>query len=477
MPILRHLTPAAAYAIGLLLALAGCSDNSVRHDFKEIPFGTSDALVSRADTRLTTATPVRANGYHEISGITPARVLCAEPSPDVAKAVSSSLNIGSAIDFKALPPNVPAEVAAQIAASVSRSRAEAMAQLTARLATIQLLRDGLYHLCEAYGNGAINQMEYALVLSRFGDTMITMLGSELVAGNFGQQLAALGTSATGSSQAAIKQAVQDATKVQADQQHVKDLQTQIDQKEAAQKQAGIDLNAEQDDTKRAPLLADYNNKTQDLADLRKQLADAQLQLSGDKATAAVSAAYANTLMPVGSLSGQKPDNGVAQVIENMQRSYLNAPNLNALMVACIIALDRKPTSATPYPDTLFASKCNSEFMREIVATQQSAINAALPHEEAGVEARALREATRRVAAARDAIAALEKKPAPSAGSSGAATVKEAQDALRSAGLYNGKSDGIMGPATKKALSEYQQKNGLKVTGQLDPTTLGKMGIK
>ncbi len=53
--------------------------------------------------------------------------------------------------------------------------AEAMAQLGQRLATIQLLRDGLYRACEAYANGALDKSSYSMILSRFDDTMITLL--------------------------------------------------------------------------------------------------------------------------------------------------------------------------------------------------------------------------------------------------------------------------------------------------------------
>ncbi|GJH13347.1 hypothetical protein CBA19CS11_30935 [Caballeronia novacaledonica] len=57
-----------------------------------------------------------------------------------------------------------------------------LTELGRRLATTQLLRDGVYRLCEAYANGAISSQEYALVLSRYGDTMVTLLAIEAVTG-------------------------------------------------------------------------------------------------------------------------------------------------------------------------------------------------------------------------------------------------------------------------------------------------------
>ena len=50
-------------------------------------------------------------------------------------------------------------------------------------------------------------------------------------------------------------------------------------------------------------------------------------------------------------------------------------------------------------------------------------------------------------------------------------VKQAQQKLKSEGLYNGQIDGIAGPETKQALEQFQQKNGLHQTGTLDHQTL------
>jgi len=63
------------------------------------------------------------------------------------------------------------------------------------------------------------------------------------------------------------------------------------------------------------------------------------------------------------------------------------------------------------------------------------------------------------------------------GSSGVdrSQVKQAQQALQSQGLYQGKVDGVLGPETKQALKEFQQKNGLKQTGSLDQRTLAALG--
>jgi putative peptidoglycan binding protein len=53
-------------------------------------------------------------------------------------------------------------------------------------------------------------------------------------------------------------------------------------------------------------------------------------------------------------------------------------------------------------------------------------------------------------------------------------VKGAQEQLKSAGLYNGPTDGMMDPDTRAALARYQQQNGLRATQTLDQRTLARL---
>ena len=54
------------------------------------------------------------------------------------------------------------------------------------------------------------------------------------------------------------------------------------------------------------------------------------------------------------------------------------------------------------------------------------------------------------------------------------TIKQAQQQLKSQGLYNGAIDGQMGPETASALSKFQQKNGLPANSELDQQTMAKL---
>jgi peptidoglycan hydrolase-like protein with peptidoglycan-binding domain len=49
-------------------------------------------------------------------------------------------------------------------------------------------------------------------------------------------------------------------------------------------------------------------------------------------------------------------------------------------------------------------------------------------------------------------------------------IREAQQQLKSLGLYDGPIDGLFGPKTEEALREYQQAQGLEVTGSLTQET-------
>lgn len=53
-------------------------------------------------------------------------------------------------------------------------------------------------------------------------------------------------------------------------------------------------------------------------------------------------------------------------------------------------------------------------------------------------------------------------------------VRAAQEALRHKGFDPGPTDGVMGPRTMAALSDFQRANGLPVTGKLDARTASEL---
>jgi peptidoglycan hydrolase-like protein with peptidoglycan-binding domain len=53
-------------------------------------------------------------------------------------------------------------------------------------------------------------------------------------------------------------------------------------------------------------------------------------------------------------------------------------------------------------------------------------------------------------------------------------LRQVQQELKSAGLYKGRIDGLMGPQTRHAVAQFQQQNGLRQTGRLDRQTLAAL---
>lgn len=64
------------------------------------------------------------------------------------------------------------------------------------------------------------------------------------------------------------------------------------------------------------------------------------------------------------------------------------------------------------------------------------------------------------------VETAQKAPRPSE--------QEIQQALKNSGFYQGELDGKIGPKTKKAIEEFQAKNGLKVDGKVGPQTWEKL---
>ncbi len=56
------------------------------------------------------------------------------------------------------------------------------------------------------------------------------------------------------------------------------------------------------------------------------------------------------------------------------------------------------------------------------------------------------------------------------------TPKEIQQALKNAGLYDGKVDGNIGPKTKKAIEAFQKQNGLKADGKVGHKTWKALSV-
>ncbi len=95
-------------------------------------------------------------------------VTCAEPSPDALSALSSSLS-GGVSDVK-------------VALNLAFSQAESAASIGLRTQSIQLLRDGMYRLCEGYAAGALTNAEFNREQRRYQNLMLSLLAIEQLTG-------------------------------------------------------------------------------------------------------------------------------------------------------------------------------------------------------------------------------------------------------------------------------------------------------
>ena len=167
---MRYVVPAFA-----ALVLAGCSflEDDVARGFAQ-SWSLTPATFTTADVRMIT--------QRNRPG-SPNPIICTEPSPDVAKALSTAAQLSGSGGNGTATGSLAAGGAS----------AEAALALAGRSTALLGLRDGLFRACEAYANGVIGADAYALVLSRYGQLMTTLFLGQDVTG-------AAGTTASGSAQ-------------------------------------------------------------------------------------------------------------------------------------------------------------------------------------------------------------------------------------------------------------------------------------
>ncbi|MCW5752031.1 MAG: hypothetical protein KIT81_12870 [Alphaproteobacteria bacterium] len=194
---MSRLAVTIAASLLIVSALSGCKYlqlSEIGQSYGRMNYERGNSYATDAGVRTIVNVRVSDVKEHEFLGrLTPNRVICVEPSPDVAKAISDSI----AASLQAAV-NQQSGTSAQGTATLAHASAQSLAQLGERLATIQLLRDELADLCRSYMNGAVSTTTYTLRLARLDRKMVTMLLAEMGAGAFGRGLAAIGGTANAS---------------------------------------------------------------------------------------------------------------------------------------------------------------------------------------------------------------------------------------------------------------------------------------
>ena len=354
-----------AAAVLSILAISACQDPQPAKEI--VVLGGDDTLLT--DASLRTVHKIKPNSRSIAAGrVIPSHITCVEPSPDVATALTKAFSAESTAALSGLTGGVEPEVAAAVASA----QVQSIAQLGERLATIQLLRDGLYRACEAYANGAITETTYALMLSRYDDTMISMLLGEFAAGAFGRSLAGISgeSAAKGVASLEHKRRIEDRAS----------LETLLSEKNSSLAELESQLKRSRDQTGRLEselTEASVEGSDDEVASLTTQLEDSRKETrrleSEHQSTLketnetirdfslalkaeAESEAKAEAIVAGGITRTQDKD--VAASLREMQKQFLDDKGLDALVVACVTALDRQPSGVTGAPqETRLSQLC------------------------------------------------------------------------------------------------------------------------
>jgi len=368
-----------------MLALAGCTTNP--WVFNRFSTGADDSVAMDATQRTVIVTKPKSASLAGQNR--PGHLVCAEPSPDVATALSQSVRAAFEAAAKVGPAAAANNVDAKLSTDFAKAMSQTIAQLGQRTLTVQVLRDTLYRACESYQNGAMSDVSYGLILSRYERLVMTLMSGELVSGAVGGSGATLtGEASYGGPGAGVVQAYLDLSKAFGDavtakatadtantasKSVLKEKKTEleaIEKKEAdnvklspaeTTRKAALPneiMDAEKDVTAKTDALkkaeATLEGKSQQLEDIRKALPTALIEST--KATAAVFAA-----------AGGKPEQ--IDGITGIYKTFVADNDLyGPLITACVIAMSRREFAEEgPFGDLRKADYQSDEVFRTFCA--------------------------------------------------------------------------------------------------------------
>lgn len=310
------MTRLATVAAAFVLLTSACETSAP----KSLQLKPDQLAFTDAELRVITNSEI---GPNSVPGLPdPLRLVCTEPSPDVAVATATSLSTGLSIF-------------GQGSASFSASTIAALAQLVERTASIQLLRDKMYQTCLAYSNGAITGTTYTLIMSRVDDTIVSLLLGETAGGAFGRSLAALGTEAQGEASASLAGLPAGIQGISSTGAELELAQKTVDEKAAvvSQREAALAANAN-------PTDADRKVLTDAKGELDAAKADRDRLLSALKSqadTMAKSMAKASAVTAGGGLD-VRPDSLIADTLARMQEEFLRQDFSRSFVDACLVEM-------------------------------------------------------------------------------------------------------------------------------------------
>jgi hypothetical protein len=110
-------------------------------------------------------------------------MVCAEPSPDAIVAMSAALAASGSATLPTAPAQGQTEAGENVfGGGVGFASSESAASIAMRTASIQVLRDGYYRLCEGMMSGSIPPAEYEHVVNGIGDFIATVMAIDAAGG-------------------------------------------------------------------------------------------------------------------------------------------------------------------------------------------------------------------------------------------------------------------------------------------------------
>lgn len=178
--------PTALAAIAVACVLSGCQAGI----FREWDMDGGTSLSLDASQRLVFVTDKGGRSRDR-------RIVCAEPSPDSITSLAATFAASGAATNNTSRPVIGADGKAVVdaegkpvlatddreaKAALAASYAQNAAFIGMRTQTIQLLRDGLFRACEAYMNGAIDEVQYNMLLVNMPKTMAALVAMDGLTG-------------------------------------------------------------------------------------------------------------------------------------------------------------------------------------------------------------------------------------------------------------------------------------------------------
>lgn len=337
------------YIFGVIACAFLISCTSLNSIYRETNLNESGkSVVLDAQQRVVTNTAALPwDGDKPPRYVKPSRIICPEPSPDVASSLSRAIT--------ASLESIQAD-GSKTSAEAGYASAQSLAQLGQRLATTQLLRDELADLCRSYANGAISTTNYTLRLAQLDEKMVTLLTAEMIAGAFQRDSAMISGDAFVSDSPASKLSPSEESELSNNITSKKNELATAEQTLAGHVAAGAplpqkitpEMNAEQIDVARRNdeiSLANYNNKMKLLQANRSSAEQAvrRAQIAYNEARSgggAIGHLDVSANLRGGDISSYASTNSRAsELLVKLQQNYLDRDELGAIVDTCLTRMN------------------------------------------------------------------------------------------------------------------------------------------